>query len=62
MCVVDGWDLIYSENHWSNFDTTKRFVENVMVPYLQAQIELLGLQTHQKLIWLLYCWSVHKSQ
>jgi hypothetical protein len=43
MCVVDGWDLIYDENHWSNFDTTKHFVENVMVPYHQAQIELLGL-------------------
>ncbi len=53
MCVVNGWDLTYNENHWSNFDTTKHFVENVMVLYHQAQIELLGLQTHQKIIWLL---------
>jgi hypothetical protein len=30
-------------------------VENVVVPYHQAQIELLGLQTHQKWIWLLDC-------
>jgi len=22
----------------------------------------MGLQTHQKLIWLLNCWNVHKSQ
>ncbi len=55
MCVVDGWDLTHNENHWSNFDTTKHFVENVVVPYHQAQIELLGLQTHQKWIWLLDC-------
>ncbi len=53
MCVANGWDLTYNENHWSNFDTTKHFVENVMVPYHQVQIELLGLQTHQKLVWLL---------
>ncbi len=62
MCVVDGWDLTHSENYWSNFDTTKCFVENVMVPYHQGQIELLGLQTHQKLVWLLDCRSVHKRQ
>jgi hypothetical protein len=43
MCVTDGRDLIYSENHWSNFDTTKCFVENVMVLYHQVHIELLGL-------------------
>jgi hypothetical protein len=33
-----------------------------MVPYHQAQIELLGLQIDQKLVQLLDCWSVHKSQ
>jgi hypothetical protein len=31
MCVANGWDLIYNGNNQSNFDTTKRFVENVMV-------------------------------
>jgi hypothetical protein len=43
MCVSDGWDFTYSENHWSNFETTKHFVEIVMVPYHQAQIKSLGL-------------------
>ncbi len=56
------WDLTYSENHWSNFDTTKHFVENVMVPYQQAQIELLELHIHKKMFWWLDCWSGHKSQ
>jgi hypothetical protein len=55
MCVTNGWDLIYTENHWSNFDTTKHFVENVMVSYHQIQLELLGLHTHQQLIWWLDC-------
>jgi hypothetical protein len=35
---------------------------NVIVLYHQAQIELLGLWMHQKLIWLLNCWNVHKSK
>lgn len=26
------------------------------------QIELLGLQTHQQLFWLLDCWNLHKNQ
>jgi hypothetical protein len=46
MCVVHGWDLTYSENHWSNLEMTKHFVENIMVFYHQIQIKLLGLQTH----------------
>jgi hypothetical protein len=33
LCVADEWDLTYSENHWSNFETTKHFVKIVMVPY-----------------------------
>jgi len=31
MCVADGWDLTYSEKHWSNLEMTKYFVENIMV-------------------------------
>jgi hypothetical protein len=40
---------------------TTRFVEIVMVPNCQAQIESLGLQTNQIMIWLLDCSNVHKS-
>jgi hypothetical protein len=53
MCVTNGWDLTYSENHRSNLEATKCFVENVMVPYHKTQIELLGLHTHQRMVWLL---------
>jgi hypothetical protein len=54
MCVTNGWDLTYSENQWSNLEMTKCFVENVMVPYHKAQIELLT-HTHQIMAWLLDC-------
>jgi hypothetical protein len=41
---------------------TKCFVENVMVLYHKTQIELLGLQTHQIMVWMLDCWNVHNGQ
>jgi hypothetical protein len=46
MCVADGWDLTYSENHLSNLEMIEYFVENIMVFYHEIQIKLLGLQTH----------------
>jgi hypothetical protein len=33
-----------------------------MVPYHKTQIELLLLQTHQIMVWMLGCWNVHNSQ
>jgi len=43
MCVTNGWELNYSDNHWSNLEMTIQYVENVMVFYHKAQIELLEL-------------------
>jgi hypothetical protein len=45
ICVINKRDFPYSENHWSNLETTKHFVENIMVYYHQAQLELLVFQT-----------------
>jgi hypothetical protein len=36
--VTNGWDFTYSDNHWSNFENTKCFVENIMVIYHRVQI------------------------
>jgi hypothetical protein len=47
--------LIVGEHIWSNLETTKRFMEIVVVPYCQAQIESLGLQTNDFVIRLLEC-------
>jgi len=55
MCVADGWDFTHNENHWSNFETTKHFVEIVMVPYHQFQIKSFGLQM------VVNYWNVHNS-
>jgi hypothetical protein len=34
--IKGGWDLTFSENHWSSLETTKKFVTNILFPYLQS--------------------------
>ena len=62
MCLQDGWNLTYSENHWSNLQKTKQCVDAILIPYLQQQIQELGLPKDQRMVWLLDCWSVHISK
>jgi hypothetical protein len=38
--IKDGWDLTFSENHWSSLETTKKFVTNIFLPYLQSYIQI----------------------
>jgi hypothetical protein len=30
-CIKDGWDFIFSENHWSSLETTKQFITNIFL-------------------------------
>jgi hypothetical protein len=36
--IKDGWDLTFSENHRSSLEATKKFVTNILLPYLQSYI------------------------
>jgi hypothetical protein len=47
--IKDGWDLTFSENHWSSLETTNKFVTNILLPYLQSYIQILGLDKEQKM-------------
>jgi hypothetical protein len=38
-CFKDGWHLIFDDNHWSNLETIKQFVNKVLIPYLESQIQ-----------------------
>jgi hypothetical protein len=62
MYINNGWDLTFSESHWSTLETSKRFFHKILLPYLHSQIEQLGLLEHHKMVWLLNCWFVHKSK
>ena len=58
-CEHAGWNLTFSHNHWSTLDTFKKFVEKILLPYKDSQVELLNLPAMQKMIWLIDYWSVH---
>ena len=53
--------MAYSSTHWSTLETCKQFVHQILLPYCEKQIADLALPTSQKILWLIDCWSIHKS-
>lgn len=50
VAVPKGWDIWHSENHWSNEETMKRYIELIIVPFISQKREALRLQkTHPAL-------------
>ena len=39
----ESWDIIFSANHWSNEQTMKRYVENIILPYIKDKRKTLKL-------------------
>ena len=33
----EGWDLWHSEYHWSNEDTMKRYISNIIIPFVNKE-------------------------
>ncbi len=54
-CIKDGWDLTFNQNHWSSLETTKKFVTNIFLPYLQSHIQILKLDKELKMVWIIDC-------
>jgi hypothetical protein len=50
--------------YWSTLETMKLLVSKIIVPYLECKKKELGIEApeHQKSIWKIDCWSVHKSE
>ena len=48
-------------NHWSNINTMKSYVSNVLSVYFNEQRALLK-RKDQVCLWTIDCWSVHRSQ
>src|ERR1700737_3616925 len=42
--------------------TCQEFVETILQPYRKQVIDRLNMHKDSNLIWLLDCWSVHKSK
>ena len=54
--------LTHSSNHWSNLETMKQYVKEIIVPYYNKQIEENRLAANSKLMLVLDAWSVHRSE
>ena len=42
-----------SENHWSNLESMKQFVNFIIVPYLHRESDMLNLYSSQNMVWLI---------
>ena len=51
----EGWDIWHTENHWSNEDTMKWYVEKIVVPFLSQQREALKLAKSHPALTLYDC-------
>ncbi|KAI8522062.1 hypothetical protein Bbelb_018160 [Branchiostoma belcheri] len=43
----EEWDIHHSESHWSNASTMGRYANKVLIPYVTAQREVLGVSEDQ---------------
>ena len=44
----EGFNLTYSENHWSNEQVATEYLEEIIFPYINSPKERLGLPDTQK--------------
>lgn len=51
-----------SHTYWSTQATMKSLVNEIIAPYFDAKKEELTLPTSQCALWMIDCWSVHKSE
>lgn len=49
------------KKHWSNMSTMKDYVTHILAAYFNTQRTRLG-RPNQICIWVIDCWSVHRSQ
>ena len=60
--VATAVHLTHSSNHWSNQDTMKQYIKEIILPYYNKQIEENKLAANSKMMLILDAWSVHKSE
>jgi hypothetical protein len=62
--VSTGFLFEYSKTktYWSTQETMRNFVNCILAPYFDSQKAKLGLPPDQCSIWLIDCWSVHRSE
>ena len=49
------WDIFHSRNHWSNEVTMRRYIENIIVPFVSNKRELLELPNNHPALAIIDC-------
>lgn len=57
-----SWDIHHSENHWSNAATMKRYVEKVIIPYIDQVRDDLDLPLKQKALCIFDVYMAHQDK
>lgn len=56
-----GWDVFYSENHWSNETTMCRFVDTIVVPYITKTRDDLDLPLKHPALCIFDLFAAHRT-
>ncbi|KAF7349854.1 ATP-binding cassette sub-family A member 6 [Mycena venus] len=56
------FEVSLGNNYWSTQRTMRAFVKDILVPYFIQMIRELRLPETQFCLWIIDCWSVHKSE
>jgi hypothetical protein len=54
--------LTHSENHWSNQETMRQYISEVLMPYAEARMFEHTLPQDSHIVLVLDVWAVHKSE
>ena len=57
----EDWNITHSSNHWTNEDTTKEYILNVLVPYLEAERKALALPDDHPALLILDIFAAHRT-
>ena len=60
--IEAGFHLTNTKNHWSNLQTMKLYIENIIVPYVTRTRMELKLDDDSRFVLLMDCWSVHRGK
>ena len=55
-----GWDIWHSDSHWSTEKTMLHYVKAVIVPYVEASRESLGLQPNHCTLAIFDVFAAHR--
>ena len=54
-----GIGYVLSSNHWANLHTTKKYVQQQLVPFINKERARLGLPSTFPAVWIIDCWGTH---